>query len=128
MKLAILFCILKFSEPIAHYNQGLQIQPVTWAYHNFLHALHYSPDFDPVTIFFEHKQFNKRFAVPLATSIQPHHNDPNSQRQLRIGYISQDFRNVGVARFIEAFLAHHDRQLFEIFCYYNHPVVDDKTQ
>ena len=38
-------------------------------------------------------------------------------RRLRIGYVSPDFREHVIARFLFPLLSHHDRKCFEIFCY-----------
>jgi predicted O-linked N-acetylglucosamine transferase (SPINDLY family) len=38
-------------------------------------------------------------------------------QRLRIGYLSPDFRRHPVAQFFEPLLSHHDRNIFEIFCY-----------
>jgi protein O-GlcNAc transferase len=44
--------------------------------------------------------------------------------KLRIGYLSPDLRFHAVAFFLEPVLAHHDRNHFEISCYYVHPQHD----
>lgn len=41
--------------------------------------------------------------------------------RLRIGYFSPDLRYHAVAQFIEPLLRHHDREQFEVLCYYLHP-------
>lgn len=40
-----------------------------------------------------------------------------TSRRLRIGYVSRDFAKHSVAYFIEPILQHHERTLFEVFCY-----------
>ena len=46
---------------------------------------------------------------------------------LRVGYVSPDFRRHAVASFFEPLLAHHDRNRFEIVCYFNHLGADEVT-
>ena len=65
----------------------------------------------------EHREWDRRYAQPLAAQIRPHANDPSPDRRLRIGYVSPDLRSHSVAYFIEPILRHHDRVGFEVFCY-----------
>jgi predicted O-linked N-acetylglucosamine transferase (SPINDLY family) len=81
--------------------------------------LNYLDELTPAAIFSAHQRFNEKYALPLAHLIQPHLNDRQPQRKLKIGYVSADFRTHSVAFFIEPILAHHDHQQFEIVCYYN---------
>lgn len=50
---------------------------------------------------------------------------PRAQRperaRLRVGYFSPDLRYHAVAQFVEPLLRHHDREQFEVLCYYLHP-------
>lgn len=52
----------------------------------------------------------------------------DSTRKIRVGYVSADFRQHSVAHFIEPILAAHDQSKFELFCYYNHSIVDERTK
>ena len=47
--------------------------------------------------------------------------------RLKIGYVSADFRDHSVARFIEPALRHHDRQRFEIHAYHTRAGGDAST-
>ncbi|HZL38580.1 MAG TPA: tetratricopeptide repeat protein [Tepidisphaeraceae bacterium] len=47
--------------------------------------------------------------------------------RLRIGYVSPDFRDHTVPRFISAALEHHNRAGFEVFCYCDVERPDDTT-
>jgi protein O-GlcNAc transferase len=44
-------------------------------------------------------------------------NKPDSERRLRVGYISPDLRFHPLTRYIEPVLAHHDPAQVEVFCY-----------
>jgi protein O-GlcNAc transferase len=44
-------------------------------------------------------------------------NDRATERRLKIGYVSPDFRGHSVAFFLEPLLKHHDRRQTELFCY-----------
>ena len=115
-------------QAIAHYQQILAKQPHALTYSNLLLAFQYQAEIDLTTLFSAHQQFNQQYVTPLAVTIQPHLNTRHQQRQLRIGYISSDFRNHSVAYFIEPVLAQHDREQFEIVCYYSGTTTDKVTQ
>jgi predicted O-linked N-acetylglucosamine transferase (SPINDLY family) len=51
--------------------------------------------------------------------IQPHSNDRNPDRRLRIGYLSPDLREHPVGRNLLPLLSNHDHEQFEVFCYSN---------
>lgn len=123
----ILFLKGMITQAIAQSKNSLNFT-TAFNHSNFLPILLYTTDYEPTTIFWEHQQFNERYAIPLATSIRPHLNTRVRQRQLKIGYLSGDFRRHSVAYFIEPILAHHDPRQVEIFCYSNHSLSDDVTQ
>jgi protein O-GlcNAc transferase len=87
------------------------------AHSNLVLFLNYHPGIDPAGVAQEHRQWNLRHARPLARFIQPHPNDRDPHRPLRIGYVSPDFHEHAVSRFALALLANHDRDRFQIFCY-----------
>nr|MDJ0727591.1 tetratricopeptide repeat protein [Prochloraceae cyanobacterium] len=47
--------------------------------------------------------------------------------KIRVGYISGCFRNHSVSKLFLGWLENHDRQKFEIYCYYPHDSVDNIT-
>jgi protein O-GlcNAc transferase len=118
----------RVDNAITHYQQVLEKQPAVLIHSNLLFALHYATDFEASAVFSEHKKFNAQYAIPLAASIKPHLNDRDSQRKLKIGYVSTDFKEHSVAYFIESILAHHDHEQFEISCYYNAVESDEVTE
>jgi predicted O-linked N-acetylglucosamine transferase (SPINDLY family) len=64
-------------------------------------------------------RWNQRHAEPLKKLIQPHANDRDPDRRLRIGYVSPDFRDHVVGRNLLPLLRQHDHGQLEIFCYAN---------
>ncbi|HMD52957.1 MAG TPA: hypothetical protein VKJ65_00200, partial [Phycisphaerae bacterium] len=72
--------------------------------------------------------WNALYAAPLRRFIQPHPNDRNPDRRLRIGYVSPDFRQHVVGRNLLPLLQRHDRANFEIFCYSNVIHADSMTE
>jgi predicted O-linked N-acetylglucosamine transferase (SPINDLY family) len=85
---------------------------------NLLLALHYHPGLDAETIFAEHLAWAKHHAVALGPPLDRRLSSPRGEgRRLRIGYVSADFRQHVMGFFMEAVLACHDRDHFEIVCY-----------
>jgi predicted O-linked N-acetylglucosamine transferase (SPINDLY family) len=56
-------------------------------------------------------------AESLRKNLQPHANNRDPNRKLRIGYVSCDFRDHAVSRFIYRLFQNQDRRQFEIGCY-----------
>src|SRR6201999_92730 len=73
-----------------------------------------------------HVSWSRKYADSLAQF--PHNNDRNSDRLLRIGYVSPDFKEHSVVSFFEPVLRSHDRSGFEVFCYSNTQRRDTGTE
>ena len=65
----------------------------------------------------EHEAWAARHADALTPKEIKHENDRSPQRRLRIGYLSADFREHSVARFLGPLVVEHDRDGFEVCCY-----------
>ena len=107
-------------DAVAAYREALRLDPEhLGALQNLLFALQYSPRHGDREIFQAHLSAGRKalFRPPPP----PRFADPRNcnGRRIRIGYLSPDFRDHAVARFIEPVLPHHDKQRFEIFCYAN---------
>jgi protein O-GlcNAc transferase len=88
---------------------------VPFYYSNLLFVLNFDPKLSSQEIFEEHRRWADRFAQLPEIPLKPRNSDP--QRRLKIGYVSPDFRNHPVPRFVEPLLANHDHSRFEIFAY-----------
>lgn len=95
---------------------------------NLIYTLHLDPAADDAALRTELDFFARRFADPFAKSPAQHANEPDRARRLRIGYISPDFREHAVARFLIDFLALHNHQQFEIHCLSDHMAADAMTK
>jgi predicted O-linked N-acetylglucosamine transferase (SPINDLY family) len=105
---------------IASYRQALgQGIDNAGVHSNLVFTLYFHPAHDARSIAEEHRRWNLHHAEPLRRFIQPHSNDPNPNRRLRIGYVSPDFRAHCQSYFTIPLLAHHDRDQFEVYCYAN---------
>ena len=107
----------RHEEALASYRQAAQISSEPRMAGNVLCLMHYLSRFGPREIYDAHSEWNDRYVRPLAGSLGSHANDRSKDRRLRIGYISPDFREHPVGRFMQPLLANHDHGQFEIVCY-----------
>jgi len=118
----------QLDEAIACYRRAADLCPTRAPIHsNLLLALHYHPGYSAADLREEHRAWFERHAAPLRTSMKPHANIREENRTLRIGYVSPDFFNHAVARFLLPLLQNHDRTRFEIFAYADVPNPDAVT-
>ncbi len=119
----------QLDQALPAYRQALALNPDFAETHsNLLLSLHYQPNIEPEELFNEHLRWGERHAAPLASMIPAHSNERDPERCLRIGYVSPDFRAHSVSHFIAPVLAHHERSLYEVYCYYNVHQVDATTE
>jgi protein O-GlcNAc transferase len=103
---------------IAAYRRAIALRRgYASAHGNLLYAMHYHSAYDAAAIAEESRQWNRRHAEPLERSIQPHDNDRDPDRCLRIGYVSPDFRNHSVSRFLLPLFRYHDPSICRFICY-----------
>lgn len=116
-------------EAVTHYERALVLDhELAETHSNALLALQYASTYTPAEIFEKHREFGRRHASALFKTIQPHHNEANPDRRLKVGILSPDFRNHSVAYFVEPLLAHFDHGQFEVYGYYSYEEEDDITQ
>ena len=84
---------------------------------NLLYLCYFDPEATPQRIFQQHAEWNRIYAQPVVGSHLGFPNDRSADRMLRVGYVSPDFRNHPVARFLLPLLTEHDRARFQVFCY-----------
>jgi len=118
----------RMSEAIDLLRRALGVQPGSLAVHSsLLFMLNRDAQAAPDAIAREHRQWAARFADPLTDLAEPHANDRNPGRVLRIGYVSGDFFRHAVSYFIEPVLAMHDPAAVESHCYHTGGVRDEVT-
>ncbi len=126
----------ELTEAIANFQIAISLEVENAMMNsNYVFTLNYVGQPDLTAIFQEHKKFGDKFEsfVPrmyvnslLAKARADANADPAGR--LRIGYVSPDFNDHAVGKFIEPVLAAHDTNKFELFCYYNKSRVDDATK
>ncbi|MBI3706857.1 MAG: tetratricopeptide repeat protein [Proteobacteria bacterium] len=98
-------------------RRALALQPDHAVAHgNLIFALDLDPQVDPATATEERRRWADRHAAPLAPLIRPHNNDRDPARQLRVGYVSFDFREHSAASVFGAVLLAHTPAI-EVYCY-----------
>jgi protein O-GlcNAc transferase len=116
-------------DAVSCFRQAIIVDPkYRGADDNILYCLTFLPTMDSATLHTEGKRWNNQHVVPLRTQIQPHKNERNPERRLRIGYVSPDFRDHPVGRFMLSLLDSHDRSIVEVFCYSDVKIHDDMTR
>lgn len=88
---------------------------------NWLMGLNYLQNWGPKEVYEEHASLVDVLPSPEALPFQ-------EKEKIRIGYLSGDFRQHSVAYFLLPLLAQHDRQQFEIYCYYSKVAQDSFTE
>jgi len=115
-------------EAIDAYARAARLGPdVPQPASNYLYALHFQSEQTPASLLAAHRDWSRRHVPPLKFSQARHRNDRDPERRLKIGYVSPDFREHPVGRFILPLLQNHDRKNFEVFCYANLHVSDAMT-
>jgi protein O-GlcNAc transferase len=116
-------------EAIAAYRKAVELKPGSAEAHsNLIYSLQFHPDYDARTLYEESRRWNQRFAEPARKLIQPHANDRDPNRRLRIGYVSPDFRAHVVGQNLLPLFREHDHRQMEIFCYANLTCSDALTE
>lgn len=75
----------------------------------------------------EHFLWRRQHAPPADQRMEPRPANACAGRRLRIGYVSPDFREHSVSRFLLPLMENHDREKFEIFAYAEVPCPDETT-
>ena len=103
---------------VAAYRTALKLAPNMAQIHsNLIYTLHLHHLSDASAIRDELTQWNQRHAEPLKKSIQPHTNNRDPDRRLKIGFVSPDFAEHVVGWNLLPLFEHLDRDEYEIFCY-----------
>jgi protein O-GlcNAc transferase len=110
----------RFEESLASFRLALKRNPPSQLYSTFLYSLLFQPSVDSRQIRGELDRWN----ATIPTMPPPSIADASFTRRLRIGYVSPNFCNHVVGRFLLPLLSHHDHQAFEIFCYDDTAVYD----
>jgi len=84
----------------------------------------YFANLSPEEIFQKHSEAAKHFPGKQAELKRV----KKQNKKIRFAYVSADFKTHSVAYFLLPLLKNHDREAFEIYCFYNGDVVDPITK
>lgn len=119
----------KPKESIEYYRKSLEYNPnYTNAHSNMLFYMNYLDDMTPAELFEEHKSWASWQTDPLLPGADVFPNSPDTDRPIRVGYVSADLYGHAVSYFIESALKHHDTTKFEIYCYAHVSTPDGMTK
>ena len=104
-------------EAIECYRRAVAVRPDPGIASNLVYTLHFDSTCTPEQLWAEQMRWEQTYARPLETQIETHPNDRSADRRLRIGYVSPDWREHPIGRFMLPLLSNHDHERFEIFCY-----------
>jgi predicted O-linked N-acetylglucosamine transferase (SPINDLY family)/predicted SAM-dependent methyltransferase len=111
------------------YEHALELAPDQfYVRSNHLTCLNYHDEADPRDVYEQHRTWAEMLSDTLRDSEDARILRAEPERQLRIGYVSADFRFHSVAFFMSALLEQHDRDGFKVFCYANVPEPDGNTE
>jgi predicted O-linked N-acetylglucosamine transferase (SPINDLY family) len=118
----------QLKEAVACYRKALELKPDRADWHSaLLFELNYFSE-DLVAITEEYRRWNNLHARRLSQCIKPHTNNRDTDRRLRVGYVSADFWAHSISYFLEPLLAAHDHAQVEVFCYSNGKRSDAATE
>jgi predicted O-linked N-acetylglucosamine transferase (SPINDLY family) len=108
----------RLDEGIESFRRAVELDPRdSLVQCNLVFCAHYLHGDKGALTLAEAQRWDSRHAEPLRKEIAPHANSRDPNRRLRIGYVSNDFRDHSVSRFLQPLLQNHDHRNFEIICY-----------
>lgn len=108
------------------FERALELDPGDVTLHSaYIFALDQAPDVTLERAYRARRAFND---VVQVAGPAPHSNDPDPERRLRVGYVSNDFKNHSAAFGWAPVLLVHDRAGFEVFAYSCTPGTDWATE
>ena len=113
-------------ESIELLEAALRTNPAAHLAHsNLLLTLHYDSGTTPERLAAEHRLWAQRHVVARPRAPRP--SDLAPERRLRLGFLSADFKNHPVGRFMEVLWRHLSRDAFEVIAYDAGTATDNLT-
>lgn len=105
----------RHEEALSGFERLVALHPLRAEHHSNLVFMRHYLDTPPEVLSSAHRAFADKFewARPIARSSL----GADPERRIRVGYLSSDFFDHSVARFIEPILRAHDRSSFEVHCF-----------
>jgi len=107
----------RLDEAIDAYTKAIALKPDDDAtYSNLLFCRNYDGSLTPPQLLAAHREWDARYGNH-ALRAGGFTNDRNTERRLKIAYVSPDFRTHSVAYFLAPLFEAHDHTAVEVFCY-----------
>jgi predicted O-linked N-acetylglucosamine transferase (SPINDLY family)/predicted SAM-dependent methyltransferase len=118
--------LVKVNDAINAFKMSMHLKSDFYMAHsNYLYALLYQESIDAEKVYVEHANYGKRFDSLKKFNFI---NEVKSNKRIRVGYLSPDFCRHPVIFFIEAIIANHNHQKFEIYAYDDTHSPDEMTK
>ena len=118
----------RFDEVLVAFRQAmLALRPESAEAHGHLLLAMLHQQLDDREVAEEHFLWQRQHAQPASEWMEPPSQDQRTGKRLRIGYVSPDFREHSVTRFLLPLMENHDREKFEIFAYSEVTTPDETT-
>ena len=117
-------------EAVLCYLKALELKPDEAIFHsNLIFCKSHLESISAQELFEQHCEFANRFEAPLIESWPQHTNVRDSNRVIRIGFVSADLRKHAVANFIEPLLSVLCQDpLLSLHAYYNYTLEDATSE
>jgi protein O-GlcNAc transferase len=126
---SLLFFQGEVARAVEVYRKGVARNPDDAPLHSaLLYTLHFMPGMKASELLQAHANWSQRHAKPFETPRPAFANVRDPEKRLRVGYVSPNFRNHSVGRFIVPLLGAHDHGRFEIYAYSDVHTPDGITQ
>jgi tetratricopeptide (TPR) repeat protein len=112
---------------IAAFRKSVGAVPDPERHAQLVFYMQYLPGADAETILREAREWDRRYASGVAPIGSAFKGSRVPDRRLRIGYVSNDFRDHSHVNFLPPVLERHDREQVEVTCYSNVPKPDSFT-
>jgi len=117
----------RHAEALTHFRRALALKPdFIAAMSNMLFCLIHDESATQQDLLAAHQAFGRALA-PLAAQHRPHANTRDTQRPLKLGFVSADLWNHPVAVLLLGVFAELDKERFQIHVYYNNVVEDSMS-
>ncbi len=120
---------MRLDEAIASYRRALALKPrYAEAHSNLLLTMQYCEDVSLSSLAAAHAEYEQHQASGLRSAWQPHVNNRDQNRRLRIGFVSPDFGEHPVGFFAIGLLKQIGRSEAEVVCYSDRRDQDELTK
>jgi len=121
------FTMGEWQEALGHARHLLELEPKAEHHSVVLFILSHCC-FDGAELTREHFSYGERWESPLTALHQPHPNDRDPNRRIRVGFVSGDLYHHAVSHFVApVFEAMKDSAQVSLYIYYNNTIEDDAS-